>query len=444
MLLATHTLKIGAEFEDNRLDQTWQVTGPGITGIVFVPAGPVTDWRAVYLHDVGRVHNKVLSLFVQDSWIAAKWLRLNYGLRWDGQYLVGYDGRTAQTLTGQLQPRVGIVTHWGLETLSASYSRSYEQLPTGFAVRHYVPTRNGFYFYDQDPALGSNPRDSFDFSAPVTPEVPGLEGQYADEWTIGYAREVAKAVKVGVRGVYRTLGEVISHGHSDVSSPGGFMGNPGRGALEFLPPFKRRYTAIEVTLGGRMTSSVELSAAYVLSRTWGNYPGLYDSDIEGENPNAPQASGFPEQVPNSWGPLPNDRPHVFKLFGSAQITRELRFGVFASWQSGTPLNELGALPNLPASDVFLSLRGSAGRGPSLWDLNFRSTFVLPAVARSVASRIVLDVFHLGSPRRAVSFDQVHYQDVDENGTQILPNPNYLKPTRYQPPMSVRLGLIADF
>jgi hypothetical protein len=62
----------------------------------------------------------------------------------------------------------------------------------------------------------------------------------------------------------------------------------------------------------------------------------------------------------------------------------------------------------------------------------------------IAPRLMLDVFHLGSPRRAVTFDQVHYQDVDENGNQILPNPNYLRPTRYQPPMSVRLGLVADF
>jgi hypothetical protein len=443
VLLATHSIKVGAEYENNRLDQAWRVTEPGITGIVLVPAGPVTDWRALYLNAVGRVRNRLLSFFVQDSWLAAAWLRLNYGLRWDGQYLVGSDGRTAQTITGQLQPRLGIVTHWGLETLSASYARYYEQLPTGFAVRHYIPTRNGFYLYDQDPALGSSPRDSFDFTAPVTAEVPGLSGQYIDEWSVGYAREVAKAVKVGVRGVYRTLGEAISHGHPDVSSPGGFMGNPGRGALDFLPPFKRRYTAIELTLGGRMSRGVELSAAYVLSRSWGNYPGLYDSDIEGENPNAPQSSGFPEQVPNSWGPLPNDRPHVFKLFGSAQLTRQFQLGVFATWQSGTPLNELGALPNLPASDVFLSARGSAGRAPSLWDLNFRSTYALPP-AGSVASRIVLDVFHVGSPRRAVSFDQVHYQDADPSGNQILPNPNYLRPTRYQPPMSARLGLLADF
>ena len=443
VLLATHVMKVGAEYEDNRLDQDWRVTGAGITGIVLVPVGPVTDWRALYLQSVGRVRNRVLSFFAQDSWLAAAWLRLNYGLRWDGQYLIGSDGRTAQTIMGQLQPRLGIVTHWGIQTLSASYARYYEQLPTGFAVRHYVPDRNGFYLHDQDPAFGSAPRDSFDFPGPVSTEVPGLEGQYVDEWLIGYAREVAKAVKLGVRGVYRTLGQVITQGHQDVSTPG-FVGNPGRGNLDFLPPFKRRYTAIELTLGGRVSPRVELAAAYILSRSWGNYPGLYDSDIEGENPNTPQGSGFPEQVPNSWGRLPNDRPHVFKLFGSAQMTRQLGLGVFATWQSGTPLNEFGALPNLPASDVFLSPRGSVGRTPSLWDLSFRGTYVLPSLAGRVRSRLVLDVFHVGSPRRAVSFDQVHYQDVDASGNQILPNPNYLKPTRFQPPMSARLGLIADF
>ena len=454
-LLESHTVKIGVEYEDNRLDQVWEVTGPGITSIVFVPIPPETIWSAIYLHNSNTVRNRVLSLFAQDSWFASPWLTLNLGLRWDGQYLVGGDGGTAQLLTDQIQPRIGVVAHWGGDTrddspalpgqaLYFSFARYYEQLPTGFAIRKYVSSTNGFYFYDQDPAVNPVPRDSLEFSGPPAPEVPDLRGQYVDEWTAGYRRVVARALAVGVRLVHRNLGEAISSGSPGVGLPGGGIGNPGRGNLSFLPRFVRRYTALEFTLGGRLNRWAELHAAYVWSRSQGNYPGLYDSDIEGENPNNPQGTGFPEQVPNSTGPLPNDRPHVGKLFGSAQITQDLSLGIFATWQSGTPLNEFGAIAGLPASDVFLSPRGSVGRTPALWDLNFRGSYALPVGPGGTVPRVILDVFHIGSPRRAVSFDQVHFQDVDENGTQILPNPNYLKPTRFQPPMSVRLGLIADF
>jgi hypothetical protein len=132
-----------------------------------------------------------------------------------------------------------------------------------------------------------------------------------------------------------------------------------------------------------------------------------------------------------------------KLLGSTKVTRDLTLGAFATWQSGTPLNELGAIHQLPPFDVFLRPRGTAGRAPNLWELNFRGTYTLP-IRGGITSRLILDVFNVGSPRGAVSFDQVHFQEVDQNGEQIVPNPNYLRPTRYQPPMSVRFGLIADF
>jgi hypothetical protein len=432
-LLSTHTVKFGGEYEDNRLDQIWLASGPGITGIVLVPTSPDTVWRVLYLESSGRVRNRVLTLFAQDSWLMTTWLRVNLGLRWDGQYLVGTDGRTAQTITSQLQPRLGLVGQWGRQTLSASFARYYEQLPTGFAIRLYAPFRNGFYHHNQDPASSPGPFDSVDVSGLIAAEVSGLKGQYVDEWTAGYTRVLARALRLGVRLVHRNLGQAIKGD-----------GNPGRGDLSFLPQLKRRYTALELTVGGHIGRRAEFSGSYVLSRSWGNYPGVYDSDIEGENPNVPQGFGHPEQFHNSWGRLPNDRPHVFKLFGSAQATRDLTLGVFATWQSGTPLNEFGALRGFPANDVFLSPRGTVGRTPALWDINLRGTYALPVGTGKIAPRLVLDVFHLGSPRRAVSFDQVHYQDVDENGNQILPNPNYLRPTRYQPPMSVRLGLVADF
>jgi outer membrane receptor protein involved in Fe transport len=442
-MLATHTVKVGAEYEDNRLDQHWLTTHPGI---ILVPTPPSTEYWSIYLDWSGRVANRVLTLFAQDSWLMTKWLRLNLGLRWERQDVVGADGRTARAITSQVQPRVGLVAHWGAQTASFSYARYDEQLGTAFAVYNHCCNSQGSvtYIYDEDPASGAGPRDSLYDPPPTDPiESPNLRGPHVHEWTAGYTRLVGKALRIGLRAVHRDLGEAIDNGAPAPFAPG-FTGNPGRGDLAFLPRFERNYSALEFTLGVRLGQRAEFSGSYVLSRSWGNYPGLYDSDIEGANPHSNLILDFPEQVPNSWGRLPNDRTHVFKLFGSARLTRDLTAGVFAAWQSGTPLNELGAIHQLPAFDIFLRPRGSAGRGPDLWDLSFRGTYVIPIQLGRIVPRLVLDVLQVGSPRRAVSFDQVHFQDADQSGNQILPNPNYLRPTRYQPPMNARFGLIVDF
>lgn len=82
---------------------------------------------------------------------------------------------------------------------------------------------------------------------------------------------------------------------------------------------------------------------------------------------------------------------------------------------------------------------------SIWDLNFRISYDLQKHFRStVKPKLIVDVFHLGSERQPVNFDQVHFLALDEIGNQIGENPNYLKPLLYQPPMAVRLGLEVEF
>jgi hypothetical protein len=58
--------------------------------------------------------------------------------------------------------------------------------------------------------------------------------------------------------------------------------------------------------------------------------------------------------------------------------------------------------------------------------------------------VLLDVYHLASPRNAVTLDQVHYRLADEQEHQLDPNPNYLRPTAFQPAMAARVGVVLDF
>jgi hypothetical protein len=439
--LGAHALKAGVEYEDNRLDAKIHFTDPGI-----VTRLNDTTYHAVYVITDATVHNRVASLYLQDSWLLSPHLRLNAGLRWDGQYLVGADGRVAQPITDGFQPRIGLILLPGRSEskVAISYGRFYEQLPTfASGTWWHVPVRNGVYFFDRDPRDGATPLDSLDgASHGILPEVPGLRGQHFDELTVGYEGTPWARVRIGVRGVYRTLREVIDDGLAPGTGER-ILGNPGRGRLDFLPHLWRTYHALEFTFDWRGTA-LTLAGSYVLSRNRGNVTGLYDHDVAYELPNGKTAPDLVEQVPNSSGLLPNDRPHLFKLFGSCRLGSGLTLGSFFTWQSGTPLSEFGAT-FLPAHFTFLRPRGTIGRTPTLRNLDLRLTYGVPGAPRSpVNARVILDVLHAASGRQAVTMDQIRYAALDSQGNQSAPNPNYLKPTRHQPPMTLRVGAEVEF
>jgi hypothetical protein len=185
-----------------------------------------------------------------------------------------------------------------------------------------------------------------------------------------------------------------------------------------------------------------LAASYVLSRNRGNYTGLFDHDVGFALPNGKTEPDLADQVPNSDGLLPNDRTHVFKLYGVRRLGAAFGVGTVFIWQSGTPLSELGATA-LPAHFVNLRPRGSVGRTPALRDLGVRVTYGVPA-GRGLRTRLSLELLHIASARRPVTLDQLHYAALDAEGRQTAPNPNYLRPTRYQAPMLARLGATLEF
>jgi len=62
----------------------------------------------------------------------------------------------------------------------------------------------------------------------------------------------------------------------------------------------------------------------------------------------------------------------------------------------------------------------------------------------IRPRIYLDLFQIGNRRTTIHTEQLHYFDVDEQGTPIDPNPRYGRGTLFTPPMSARLGVSFDF
>jgi hypothetical protein len=248
---------------------------------------------------------------------------------------------------------------------------------------------------------------------------------------------VAIKAKIEIRGIYRTLCQGLEDGMNPATYEW-WWGNPGRGELSAFPRAWREYRALEVSYQQALGERASLLASYVLSRNEGNYPGLFNSDFNYQVPNGNGSFDLLEETVNADGLLPNNRTHVFKLSGSYRPGLGLTLGAFGIWESGTPLSEFGSGSWTP---IFLAPRGTAGHTPSLWDLNLRVGYEPRVVSTDrMHPKVTVDFLHIGSQRTPVTYDQQHYFSGDSPANQSNPNPRYLQPTQFQPPMSVRVGV----
>jgi hypothetical protein len=437
-----HTVVAGAEYEDGVVASAYDYTGVGVIYRLDT-ALYMTDHQG----ENGRVHNRSPAAYLQDSWRLTDRFTLNAGLRWSGQFFTGASGRVAQRITAEWQPRAGFswqVGRLGTQRFFGSYGRVYETLPNNLAVLWFVDLPWSTHYYSSDPRQPGVVADSGQVvtktEAEAAVSIPGLHGDNFDEFTLGYERMLGAGHRLSVRGLYRHLRSTYQWGWDFSRTPSWALGTPGTGTFDFLPKSRRDHTAIEVSSEG-VWRGVRYRASYVLSRTWGNYPGLYSSDrMDGANPGANMALWFAEQAPNSSGLLPNDRTHVFKLSGARTFGFGFEGGAFISAESGSPINEFAASNFGALIPVFVSPRGTAGRTPALWTVDLRLAYALP-LQRGPGSRVVLDVLSLGNPRRATRVDEMHYTTMDHAASL---NPQYKKPVAYQAPMAVRLGVEISF
>lgn len=430
-----HAFKTGVEYQDNAITNDTQA-GAGMEHGGWIYRYDATTYQWFQAYGVGTVHTRVPTAFAQDSWRVTDRLRLNGGVRWDGNYLVDAGGRTALRITDGWQPRAGFVyqpSRGGTHKIYGSAGRFYQQLPTQSPGYYFFDSKQLYIAYDHDPRVDPTGGDT----TAVLSSPPGsgkLRGEHYDEVTLGYERELPQRMKGGVRAVARKLREVVEDGYN--ATLGTFViGNPGAGEMADYPRPTHRYTALEFTLE-KAADHGEAMLSYVWSRNVGNYPGLMAG-------NAGPQYDFVETTSNSYGLLSNDRPHVLKLQGVYRTPVGFSAGSTLSWMSGVPYSQMVPLPGLPYT-TFLNPRGSGGRTPSLWDWNMRLAQTLTAEQEGVRSKITLDLFHIGSPRRAVTVDELQYLTVDSFGQPDLLNPNYGMATRYQPAFTARLGATFEF
>jgi hypothetical protein len=223
----------------------------------------------------------------------------------------------------------------------------------------------------------------------------------------------------------------------------GMVGNPGRANLSFTPVAARKYYALTLTLEKPEGARAMWQFSYTLARAEGNYEGLYEYQYGQPFPNTGGVFDTPEQYPNSSGLLSSDRTHAFKFNGAYRVDRGVTVGVVASVLSGVARNEFGTTS--AGYDQFLVPRGSNGRSPWTGDVSLRLAYRLPVRASArIRPTVQMDLFHLTNGRGAVMMDDKHFTYQDENGNQAGPNPDYGQGRYFQPPRSMRVGMILDF
>lgn len=436
LVLGRHILKAGLEYRDNSLSfsQNGRILARFLESF-YIFQSQIGN---------GTVRNRIPSLFIQDSWRPSDRLQLNFGLRWSAESLVASNGRVAQRIGDEFQPRIGFIFQpgrTGSSRIIASYGRFYGELSTYF-MTWYMMEGNQFHSisYAHDPRL--DPNGGYDESSAggsIQPRINGLRGQNYDEFTLGFEQVLSGRIKAGIQGIYRNLNDVIEDGFDPLDGLY-YFGNPGRPPLEDKLPMRREYLGLQLTFIKTGGKRFDFSAAYTLSRSYGNYPGLFSQDQGDNRTNISLYFDSPLQESLATGLLPNDRPHLFKFFGSYRFRFRLSVGAFFQWQSGTPLSELGT-QYFQAYPMFLSQRGKAGRTPAIADLNLRIAYQFKDIFNTgISPRILLDLFHIGSKRTPVTYNERRYFGIDEHGNPTDPNPLYMKPTGFFPPMSARLGM----
>ena len=437
-ILGSHAVKAGAEYRQVATQQSWHIN--------LTTRFSDESYFQLLLDQEGTVRTRIPTLFVQDSWRIGPRFTFNFGLRWDGTWALGTNGKVAQRWVDQYQPRLGFV--WepgapGTMRIYGSAARFYQEVLPFFALSwendQYTQTVCTF---DHDPRVDPSGGDCMNLISAILEEVEGLRGDHHDEYTLGYELRIGSQHRGHARAVYRELQDILEDGL--VLKTGQYTwGNPGRGALAAdYPRASRTYKALELVLERRPAQFGYL-LSYVLSRTEGNFPGLFDADFGWGNPNIGATFDAPDGV--SSGLLPNDRTHAFKASGFYAFDFGLNLGGSMSWQSGTPLSELGGSQYGTPLFTFLQPRGTAGRTPSILDLNLRADYTFGVRSgRRWKPRLILDVYHLLGDDEPVKYDQRRYYNVDTDGSQIDPNPTYGEVTRYSPPTTVRLGLELSF
>ncbi|TLM78349.1 TonB-dependent receptor [Microbulbifer harenosus] len=320
-----------------------------------------------------------------------------------------------------------------------------------------------------------------------------LEASYQDELILGYEKLVAESWKLGVRGIARRFENAIEDMkiNVDVAGCGNISGwvfaNPGREltltrecddgqtrqisidlAKNQMPGLdgqplggpvpERSYNAIELILDRQFADRWSFNTSYTWSRSYGNYEGGVNSDTGNDIPGWTEAGDNVAYLLGNYGRLPNDRTHSLKMRGIYALTDSLSLSASFSMISGRPINARAQGNPFTDSESYdfnyVCVENCSGdytnaertfarlNKGQYGDLDWINTLDLGAAYRTqVAGRDVslrADIFNVLNSQSVTDVDEILRYTMATNSD------DFLSPTAFQTPRSVRLSASVDF
>lgn len=488
--VGSHTLKLGYDYEKDTSDTDvayeggvgyrYSNTRPGTEineGVV--PDGVTNVARERFYSINGSFEQKLSAVFIEDSWQATDRLLLSLGLRNETLKNFNKNGEEFLDFGSQLTPRLGFsfdLLNDGKTKLFGNAGRYTMPIATNTNIRF----AGGEFFTEQYYVLQGVNADGTPILGPKigilntlsdgTVPVPAqtvdseIKPMYQDEFILGIQSALTDTTSVGLKVTHRDLVQAVEDS-SFVTNGNSFyfLFNPGRGVrlqnpdgtyttitAEQLgyPEAKRKYWAAQFTFDQRFGNTLRLGGSYTWSHTYGNFEGVFQSDIQQDDAGITIDFDTPGLAHFTNGDLPNDRRHVIKTYGTYAPVEGLTLSMNASLASGRPKNARGNCPTAvdPVAydqDCFYvfgepSPRASAGRLPWVYSLDLGVRYT-PGFYDKVT--VGLDVFNVFDFDRPTRITETAQQAGDENAPA---DPAYGTARYFQEPRYARISARWDF
>lgn len=475
---------------------------PGFTynGGTFAEGGAVVRARA-YRND-GSYEVKSNAYYIEDNWTTMEdRLTLRLGIRNETFENFNKAGGSFIEIDDQWAPRIGLSYDlFGNRRTKLSVNFGRYHLPVASNTNARLSGGELFtedYYVlagirdDYSPVLGAKIGGQTVYSDGEIPDVRTIVDQdikpmYQDEWTLVLQHQVSKSLTVGFRGVARTLATamddmIVDHAlvaWGDRNGYGEFtediwgsnhyvLGNPGKdmrtawdfdfdGVLEEVvltkedlgfPKAERKYYSAELFMEKVWDGKWYAQASYTWAHSYGNSEGMVLSDNGQDDSGITIMFDTPDLTVDSYGNLPNDVRHYFKMFGSYALTQDIQLGLNAYLKSGRPIN---AFVNVDDSvvgmaygnDYFGVPRGTAGTTPWVYNVDFMIKWSPKNLGGFLSDRLTigLDIFNILNSSKAT--EVYEYYEIEQGIGEI--NPRYGIGTSFQTPRYMRFSLALEF
>lgn len=442
----SHQIKAGFGFEESKEDLTRRSNGWGIVSVVQGGAQVNANYYPEQPSQLSPA--RTYSLFVQDDITIGSRLTINAGLLVNrDEFAQEIETRNTFLTFGfgqELQPRLGVnyqLRQTAGDKVYANYGR-YFNLDMKSSARSLAPLRlytNDATFDAAGNLLSDVPRASTTGKVIAT----DIDPPYIDEYLAGYATPLMGTWSLDVFFMYRDASDFIEDYPRTLPASDFIYDN--------VPAADRRYRALTVELSRRLADGWSLSTSYSVSKLYGNFDLDYSTGAIFNTSSALQdGPGLFVEDEFRYGPLSQDRAHVFKAFATWVPTDRLTFGGYLRVQSGTPWEARGR-------DWYNGYRrylepAGTNRNDVWPNVDFLASYRIPLGARANAG-LEARVLNLFNNQTALSRDSRQYLDgrirnfsappyLVQGTTQ--PNPDYGRPTGYAPPRRLLVTVFVSF